>query len=148
MEAVIFVGIQASGKSTFYKEHFFNSHLRISNDLLKTKNRERRMFKFCFDTSMPLVIDNTNVTVEIRARYIALLREHGYRIKCYYFKSDLVRCLQWNGQRQGTACIPEVGIFGTHKRLEIPRLSEGFDELYYVDWVDGNRVVKDWNSEV
>jgi len=148
MEAVIFVGIQASGKSTFYKESFFNSHLRISNDLLKTKNREKRMLELCFDTSMPLVIDNTNVTVEIRARYIKALREHGYKIKCYYFKSDLARSLQWNGQRRGSECIPDVGILGTHKRLEIPSKSEGFDELYYVDWIDGNRVVKDWNSEV
>jgi hypothetical protein len=35
MEEIIFVGIQASGKSTFYKEKFFNSHLRISNDLFR-----------------------------------------------------------------------------------------------------------------
>jgi hypothetical protein len=97
---------------------------------------------------MSLVIDNTNVTKDIRARYIKLLREHGYRIKCFYFKCDLGRSLQWNGLRQGTECIPEIGIFGTHKRLEIPSMQEGFDELYYVDWIDGQRVVKDWNSEV
>lgn len=34
MEGILFIGIQASGKSTFYKERFFNSHLRISLDLL------------------------------------------------------------------------------------------------------------------
>lgn len=28
MEAIIFVGLQASGKSTFYKNHYFNTHLR------------------------------------------------------------------------------------------------------------------------
>ncbi|MCB9352743.1 MAG: ATP-binding protein, partial [Lewinellaceae bacterium] len=32
MEGILFIGIQASGKSTFYKERFFNSHLRISLD--------------------------------------------------------------------------------------------------------------------
>jgi len=90
----MFVGIQASGKSTFYKEHFFNSHARISNDLLKTKNREKQMFALCFDIGMPLVIDNTIVSREVRARYIAMLKEHGYRIRCYYFKSDLERSLE------------------------------------------------------
>lgn len=148
MEAIMFVGIQASGKSTFYKERFFNSHVRISNDLLKTKNREKRMFALCFDTGMPLVIDNTNVSREVRARYIAMLKEYGYRIRCYYFKSDLERSLEWNGQRQGAECIPQVGIFSSHKRLEIPAREEGFDELFYVDWVDGERVVKEWISEV
>ncbi|MBN1315005.1 MAG: hypothetical protein JXA42_06040 [Anaerolineales bacterium] len=38
MQAVIFIGIQATGKSTFFKERFFNTHVRISLDLLKTRN--------------------------------------------------------------------------------------------------------------
>ena len=36
MEMILFVGLPGSGKSTFYKNHYFNTHLRISNDLLKT----------------------------------------------------------------------------------------------------------------
>lgn len=106
------------------------------------------MFALCFDTGMPLVIDNTNVSREVRARYIAMLKEHGYCIRCYYFKSDLDRSLEWNGQRQGAECIPQVGIFSTHKRLEIPAREEGIDELFYVDWINGERVVKEWISEV
>ncbi|MFZ6746335.1 hypothetical protein ACO0LC_24150 [Undibacterium sp. JH2W] len=74
MEAIFFIGLQASGKSSFYKEHFFNSHLRISNDLLKTKNRQARLLEFCFETSMPFVIDNTNPTREIRASYLEQIK--------------------------------------------------------------------------
>ena len=33
MEAVIFIGIQASGKSTFFKERFFNTHVRINLEM-------------------------------------------------------------------------------------------------------------------
>jgi predicted kinase len=29
MEAVIFIGIQGAGKSFFYKERFFNMHVRM-----------------------------------------------------------------------------------------------------------------------
>lgn len=28
MEAIIFVGIQGAGKSTFYRDRFFNTHIR------------------------------------------------------------------------------------------------------------------------
>lgn len=43
MEGIIFIGIQASGKSSFYKEKFFNSHLRVSLDLLNTRNKENQI---------------------------------------------------------------------------------------------------------
>ena len=42
MEAIVFIGLQASGKSSFYKERFFSTHVRISLDLLRTRNRERQ----------------------------------------------------------------------------------------------------------
>ena len=42
MEAVVFAGLQASEKSSFFKERFFSTHVRISLDLLKTRNREER----------------------------------------------------------------------------------------------------------
>ncbi len=35
MQIMIFVGIQASGKSTFYHQYFANTHLRINLDMLK-----------------------------------------------------------------------------------------------------------------
>jgi len=37
MEAVIFVGLQAAGKSTFYRERFFDTHVRINLDMLRTR---------------------------------------------------------------------------------------------------------------
>ncbi|MFZ6759767.1 AAA family ATPase [Undibacterium sp. Ji50W] len=146
MEAIIFIGLQASGKSSFYKEHFFNSHLRISNDLLKTKNRHTRMLDFCFDTGMPFVIDNTNPTKEIRAKYLEQIKARQWRVTAYYFKTDLERALAWNGQRQSKDLVPKVGILDTHKKLEIPDYDEGFDHLYYVDFIDGRLTVTDWKK--
>ena len=40
MEMVLFVDIQASGKSSFYLERFFRTHVRINLDMLKTLHRE------------------------------------------------------------------------------------------------------------
>ncbi|MDL2321544.1 ATP-binding protein, partial [Desulfosarcina sp. OttesenSCG-928-B08] len=62
MEAIIFCGIQASGKSTFYLERFFKTHVRISLDLLRTRNRENRFLSLCLETGQHFVVDNTNPT--------------------------------------------------------------------------------------
>ncbi len=146
MEAIIFIGLQASGKSTFYKEHFFNTHLRISNDLLKTKSREVKLLELCFESRMPFVIDNTNVTKEVRQRYIEKIKARKYRLAAYYFKTDLERSLNWNQQRKGSEIIPVPGIFSTHKKLELPSYEEGYDQLYYVDLIDGKLQATDWEK--
>jgi len=39
MEAVILIGIQGSGKSTFYRDRFFNTHVRINLNILKRRSR-------------------------------------------------------------------------------------------------------------
>lgn len=148
MEAIIFVGLQATGKSTFYKNNLFNTHLRISNDLLKTKNREKLLLEFCRTTNMSFVVDNTNVTKEVRQKYIEFCKEINCITKCYYFKTDLQRSILWNSKRIGKDRIPDVGILGTHKKMEIPILEEGFNNLYYVDFLDGNFIVKDWGNEI
>ena len=42
-ELILFIGLQASGKSTFYAQRFSATHRHISKDLLRNnKNRERR----------------------------------------------------------------------------------------------------------
>lgn len=97
---------------------------------------------------MPLVIDNTNVTKAVREKYIHLLRPHKYAIKCYSFKVDVSRSLAWNSNRTGGDLIPKVGILDAYKRLEIPERSEGFDEMYLVDFIDGKHIVKVWEDEV
>lgn len=53
MEMILFVGLPGSGKSTFYKNHYFNTHLRISNDLLRTKNRTQKLLDFCGENRVP-----------------------------------------------------------------------------------------------
>jgi predicted kinase len=75
MQAIIFVGIQATGKTTFYNQRFLNTHVRISLDLLKTRNRETKFLETCILTQQRFVVDNTNPTVEVRKRYIDLAQK-------------------------------------------------------------------------
>ena len=132
MEAVIFVGIQASGKSSFYRERLFDTHLRINLDMLKTRHREQLLLRACIEAKQPFVVDNTNPSVEERARYIHRARSGGFRVVGYYFRSQPKEALARNNGRMGKARIPEKGILGTYKRLHVPAAEEGFDELYLV----------------
>ena len=40
MEAIIFIGIQATGKSAFYQQRFADTHIRLNLDMLKTRRRK------------------------------------------------------------------------------------------------------------
>lgn len=145
MQAIIFCGIQATGKSTFYRQHFFNSHIRISMDLLRTRNREQRMLDLCLDTQAQFVVDNTNPTAADRQRYIGPARQAGYRIVGYFFQSAAQAALERNRHRPLAEQVPERGILGTRARLEPLAFAEGFDELHYVRiGPDGNFVVEPW----
>jgi hypothetical protein len=68
MEAIIFCGIQASGKTSFYKEHFFKTHIRISLDLLNTRRKENIFLQTCFETQQRFVVDNTKRSKEGQAQ--------------------------------------------------------------------------------
>lgn len=146
MEAVIFVGLQASGKSSFYKERFFSTHVRISLDLLRTRNRERRLLKVCLETQQPFVIDNTNPTRQERATYIEAAEAGRFSIVGYYFRSKAGECLARNQKR--TEQVSDVGILSTAKKLQLPTLEEGFDKLKYVRLTESGFVVEEWKHEV
>jgi predicted kinase len=132
MEAIIFIGIQATGKSTFYKELFFTTHMRINLDMLKTRSRERLLVEACIAAKQSFVVDNTNVLKRERMYYIESAKPAGFHITGYYFQSALQDALQRNSKRTGKANIPEIGVIAKHRQLEIPDHSEGFDRLYYV----------------
>ena len=146
MEAVVFVGLQASGKSSFYKERFFSTHVRISLDLLRTRNREQRLLTLCLETQQPFVIDNTNPTREERAKYIDAAKSAKYSVVGYYFRSKAEECLARNRLRMDR--VPDVGLLSTAKILQLPAWEEGFDELKYVRLTKAGFVVEEWTDEV
>lgn len=149
MQAVIFIGIQASGKSTFFKERFFDTHVRINRDMLRTKHREKLLLAACIEAKQPFVIDKTNPTRDNRRVYIEAARAAGFRVVGYYFQSRIEDCKRRNQQRPPGQAVPERGVLGTHAKLELPGKDEGFDVLYYVRIADGGGFeVEEWADEV
>ena len=132
MEAVILVGIQGAGKSSFYRERFFNSHIRINLDMLKTRYREALLVQACILAKQPFVVDNTNVRAAERARYIGPAREAGFRIIGYFFEPEVRASIARNAKRPGKQAVPVKGLLGTVKRLQPPQPEEGFDRIYRV----------------
>jgi len=147
MEAVILIGIQGAGKSTFYRERFFDTHVRVSLDLSKTRRRERILLEACLAAGQPLVVDNTNVTGAERARYIPLAKAAGFRVVGYFFVPDPRGSRERNDRREGKRRVPPAGLFGTLKRLEPPRAAEGFDALFAVSLSPaGEFAVEPWGG--
>ena len=109
MQAVIFTGVQGSGKTTFYVERFLHTHVRISLDVLKTRPRERALLETCLAMRQPFVVDNTNPRAEVRAPYIAAARQAGFHVIGYFFETSLKDALRRNAQRTGRARIPPPG---------------------------------------
>src|SRR5688572_1131826 len=122
---VLFIGIQATGKSSFFRERFFRTHVRINLDMLKTRCREALLVKACLEGQTRFVVENTNVTREERARYIEPARNAKFRIVGYFFESRVADAVERNRARPEIDRVPDVGIFSASKRLELPSRAEG-----------------------
>jgi predicted kinase len=136
MDLILFIGLQASGKSTFFHKHFAATHELVSKDLMpNNKNctrRQAQLVEAALQAGHSVVVDNTNPTVEDRAALIGLGKLYGAQILGYYFESKVRDCLERNQQRSGKARVPDVAIYATIKKLVRPTYAEGFHQLFYV----------------
>jgi len=117
---------QASGKSTFYLHKFFNTHIRINLDMLRTRHREKLIFQACLAAKQSVVIDNTNPTRQDRGRYIEPAKSQAFSVHGYYMVTSLEGCLERNRIRADDLAVPEQAIRAIWKKMEKPRLDEGF----------------------
>jgi len=148
MEAIIFCGAPGAGKSTFFKEKFFDTHVRISLDLLRTRKRERLFLETALKAGQRLVVDNTNPAAETRRIYIEAAKAARFRVVGYHFTAGFEEALARNSRRAGRARVPEAALKSFLARLERPRLSEGFDRLYRVAVINSQWVISEDSDEI
>ncbi len=132
MQAILFSGIQAAGKSTFFQLRFADSHVRINLDMLRTRHRERLLLQACLTARQPFVVDNTNLTAALRAPYIQAARDAGFRIVGYRFHIDLASAIRRNAPRERARPVPEKALRAAMRAWQPPEIGEGFDALYDV----------------
>lgn len=136
METVVFTGIQAAGKSTFFKACFVDTHIRINLDMLRTRHREKLLIDACLQAKQPYVVENTNLTREERARYIPSAKRAGFRVIGYAFRVELDEALVRNALRDTRRRVPEKAVRAAFRRWQPPSWEEGFDALFDV-WSSG-----------
>ena len=133
VELIIFVGLQASGKSTYYHANLAATHVHVSKDLMPNARdkdaKQRGMIAAALAAGKSVVVDNTNPTPAVRAPLIALGRSRGARVVACFFETPVKEAVTRNRAREGKARVPDVAIYVTSKRLVPPSFEEGFDEV-------------------
>ena len=128
-EAVIFVGLQGSGKTTYFESHFAKTHEHISRDIQKTADREGALIRECLRSGRSFVVDNTNATRAVRAPYIREAKAAGFRVLSCFFDTPVRTAIGRNNHRKDKKPIPVPAILRAAKHLEPPSLDEGFDRI-------------------
>ena len=133
LELIIFVGLQAAGKSTYYRNHLAATHVHVSKDLMTNVRdkdaRQQRMIAEALGAGRSVAVDNTHPTPLSRAPLIELGHRLGARVVGVYFETIVKDAVARNRLREGKARVPDVAIYVAAKKLVKPTLEEGFDEI-------------------
>jgi adenylylsulfate kinase-like enzyme len=132
-ELVVMVGLQGSGKSTWVHRHLAGTHTVVSKDhwpnARHREARQRRLVAGLLDAGASVVVDNTNPSLEDRAALIAAAQRAGARVRAVWVDTPVEVCIERNGDREGRARVPLVGLLDTRGRLVPPTPDEGFDRI-------------------
>jgi predicted kinase len=138
VELAIVIGLQASGKSTFCRQSLAASHTVVSKDAFpnarRPQRRQMRLVGEALAAGRNVAVDNTNPSPQEWQPLIEAGRAHGATVVGYWFSPDPAATAARNAARTGRARVPEVGLYATLNRLRRPRLSDGFDRLFVVNF--------------
>lgn len=137
------MGLQASGKTTLAQSRLCPlGYVRINLDELHTRHREQQLMQQCIGKGLSFVVDNTNATTADRQRYIEPAHEASYRVVGIFVRSVLRDCLRRNALRSRQ--VPTLALAHTSRILQLPSLSEGFDELWFCEIINQDFRLSKW----
>lgn len=144
-QMIMFIGIQACGKSTFYRNVLYPlGYGRVNLDTLHTRHRESVLLREYMAAARSFVVDNTNPELKDRVRYIPMAKANGYEVIGMFFQSVLRDCVARNEQRGCT--VPHKAIVCTQSKLQLPSYGEGFDKLYFVKITEEGFDISEWRE--
>ncbi|MFI0087922.1 AAA family ATPase [Streptomyces bobili] len=134
VDVAVLVGLQASGKSTFYAQRLFGRYALVSKDLFPrgAKNKQRRQMSLVEDhltAGRSVAVDNTNPSPQEWGPLVEAAHARGATVTAYWFPPDVAGSLRRNAAREGRARVPDIGVLATLKRLREPSPADGFDAV-------------------
>ncbi|MFF9586083.1 AAA family ATPase [Streptomyces achromogenes] len=136
-DLAVLVGLQASGKSTFYARCLSGRYELVGKDLFPrgARNKQARQMRLVTEhlaAGRPVAVDNTDPSPREWAPLVAAARAHGATVTAYWFPPDVPGSLRRNAAREGRGRVPDVGVLATLERLRRPSVADGFDAVYEV----------------
>ncbi|MEU3450849.1 ATP-binding protein [Streptomyces thermolilacinus] len=136
-DVAVLVGVQAAGKSTFYRQRLADRYELVSKDLFPrgARNKQRRQMALvaqALAAGRPVAVDNTNPSPEEWGPLVAEARAYGATATAYWFPPDVAGSLRRNAARQGRDRVPDAGFRATLGRLRVPSRADGFDAVLEV----------------
>lgn len=143
---IIMVGLPASGKSTeaaYMAEKLgadvYNAD-KIREELYgdaSIQGDNKEVFHLLYERAKddvsigrPVILDNTNITVKDRKLAMNVFRNYDVRFEAVYMETDIEECKRRNAERERV--VPEWVIDRMAKKLEEPKLKEGFWSVSYI----------------
>jgi predicted kinase len=135
-EVAILIGLQASGKTTFYRQRLADTHEHVSKDTFRNarrpQRRQLRLIDAALSAGRDVAVDNTNPAPDEWQPLIDAARAHDADVVGYWFPADLAGSMARNAARGPETRVPDVGLYATIKRLRQPRREDGFDRILVV----------------
>ncbi|KAF1928602.1 DNA kinase/phosphatase Pnk1 [Didymella exigua CBS 183.55] len=145
LEIVLLVGSPGAGKSSFYWKYFQPlGHIRVNQDILKTREKCVKTATALIEEGTSVVVDNTNADQDVRAVWVDLAKKHSVPIRCVHFTAsaklcehnDTVRALNLGQETnpENRTMLPKLAFTSFASRFRAPKLEEGFKEIITVDF--------------
>ncbi|AEW99375.1 AAA family ATPase [Streptantibioticus cattleyicolor] len=134
LELAVLVGLQAAGKSTFYRQRLAGRYALVSKDRYPraARGKQRRQMREVTEALAAgtcVAVDNTNPTPDEWWPLLAAGHAHGAAVTAYWFPPDLTGSLRRNATRTGRGRVPDIGVRATAARLRRPSTADGFDAV-------------------
>ncbi len=136
------IGITLSGKTVYRKANFQHEVIQLLN--FSNRKKELEYIEECLKEGKGVVIDDTNITRDIRKLHIDLAKKYNAKITGIFMNTSMGLIQQRRLKRRKE--FPMVVINKQIKYFETPTKDEGFDKLIihkdYDSYGDKSKIIK------
>ena len=140
-EVIINLGFPGSGKSFYTKKNILpHNYSLINKDTLKTEKKCLQLLEKSLQEHKNIVIDNTNLSKEIRKNYLDIILPYKYKVRCFWFNTPYDICIHNSYFRNfitdnKVPIVPKIVYNIMKKKFSPPKHNEGFSEIKEINFI-------------